>query len=236
MTSSEPDHGDAADLGDDVVVGVGDRGFAHHEGHGAGAAGFLVDVRELAPAQQRVAGPDGLHVLELLLAVQDARDVGAEVLQHRAGVVLLVAERDGESRRGDDVPPRRRASHLVIEVERREVADGPSEVLDLGPLHVDDVRRILLALDARIDLDGHAQALPFFAARSRNRPRSGTMNRSWRPSAIFSTSSHASTENSTRLPSTSRIVAFARTLMPSGVAARCFTSTMVPTLPPPGAK
>src|SRR5438552_9211719 len=173
--------------------------------------------------------------LELLLAVQDAGDVRAQLAQQRAGVRALVAESGRERRRRDDVPPLGGHADAIVEVEQVEVADGARELPDLAALHGEGVRRELLAQHARVDLERH-HACPLFIARSRNLARSGMTKRSCRPSAILSFASHASTEKRKRRPSVSSSVALARAVMPTGVAARCRISTMVPTVVAAGAR
>src|SRR5207248_5076324 len=83
--------------------------------------------------------------LELLLTVQDAGDVRAQLAQQRVGVRALVAEGGRERRRRDDVPPLGGRADAIVEIERVEVADGARELLDLAALHGDGVRRELLA-------------------------------------------------------------------------------------------
>src|SRR6266545_1764779 len=87
----------SAHEGDDVVLGIGDRGLADDEGHGPGLAGLFVDVGDAEPAEIGLARPDRLEVLELLLAVEEPADVHAQVAQERAGVgvgrVLLALDR-----------------------------------------------------------------------------------------------------------------------------------------------
>src|SRR4029453_6940012 len=119
--------------------------------------------------------------------------------------------------------------------ERVRVADGTGELLDLPALDGDDERRELASDQRLVELDGH-QAWPFFMVRSRNFSRLGTTKRSWRPSAIFSLASHASTSKRKRRPSVSRRVALAATAMPTGVAARWRISTIVPTVDAPGGR
>src|SRR6266511_2852256 len=145
----------SAHEGDDVVLGIGDRGLADDEGHGPGLAGLFVDVGDAEPAEIVLARPDRLEVLELLLAVEEPADVHAQVAQERAGVAALVAEGDREGGRRDDVAPRPRLGDLVVQVEGREVADRAGELLDLAALDGDGVGRVLLALDRRVDLNGH---------------------------------------------------------------------------------
>ncbi len=70
------------------------------------------------------------------------------------------------------------------------------------------------------------------ASRSLNDSRSITARRCV-PLPISSSPSCADTLNSMRFPSTPTTSAVARTVRPTGVAARCFTSTAVPTAPSP---
>src|SRR5437867_4999513 len=221
--------------GDDFVRAVGDRGLANHERHRPAPSGLLVDVDDLGPAQIGLAGLQRAEQLELLLAVQDPRNIGAQVAEHRAGVGRLVAERDRERRRRDQIAPLGGRSDPVVEIERVEVADRPRELLDLPALHRDRVGGILLADQGLADRDRHRHR-PLLMARARNFSMSGTTARSCRPSAILSFSSHASTANRKRRPSLCKSVAFARTFIPTGVAARCFMSTVVPTVPAPGGR
>src|SRR3990172_5530901 len=173
----EADHRGLAHDGDDVVVGVRHGDLAEDEGHGAGLARLLVDVRDAPAAEIGAAGPDGLEVLELLLAMQQPADVHAEIPQEGARVGPLVAEGDGEGGRGDDVPPRPGLGDLVVQIEGREVADGAGGLLDLAPLDGDGVGGGLFALHGRVDLDSH-QALVLLIARARNFSRLGTTKRS----------------------------------------------------------
>src|SRR2546429_2337062 len=171
-----------------------------------------------------------------LLAVEDARDVDAEIAEQRARARPLVAEGDGEGRRRDDIAPLGRCSDFIVQIEGVQVTDCPREFFDFPAFYCDRERRVLPADNARVDLDRHQAPAFLLIARWRNFWRSGTTNRSWRPSAILSFSSHASTAKRKRLPSVSSSVALARTFMPTGVAARCFISTMVPTVPAPGGR
>src|SRR2546426_4299194 len=74
-SASEADHRDVAHGGDDLVRPVGDRGLADDERHGAALAGLLVEVHDLRPAEVRLARDELPEDLELLLAVEHARDV-----------------------------------------------------------------------------------------------------------------------------------------------------------------
>jgi hypothetical protein len=65
---------------------------------------------------------------ELLFAVEHARDVDTQILQE-GRPTCLVAERDRERGRRDDVAPGRRGTNAVVEVERVQIADGAREVL-----------------------------------------------------------------------------------------------------------
>src|SRR5215470_16716655 len=155
----------------DLVLAVGHRHLPHHEGQRPGASALLVDVGDPAPAQVGLARADRLVVLELLLAVQDAPDVHPEVGQHRAGVGLLVPERGDEGGRRDDVAPLRGPPDRVVQVERRGIPDRARELLDLAPLDRDGERGVLLALDARVDLDGHGSSSTATAAPGQRRDR-----------------------------------------------------------------
>src|SRR5712691_2592950 len=116
--ASEPDDDDVAHHGHDVILPVGDDGLPHDEGHGPRAPGLLVDVHDPGAAEVGLPRADRLPLLELLLAVQDARDVGAEIAEERARVLALVPEGDGEGGRRDDVAPFGGTADLVVEVER----------------------------------------------------------------------------------------------------------------------
>src|SRR5262245_46240851 len=167
--------------------------------------------------------------LELLLAVQQAVDVLSRHGSELAAVAGRLTERCHERGRRDNIAPLGDLAHAVVQVGRVIIADGPRELLDLAPFDRHHERRELPSDQPLVELDGH-QAAPFFITRSRNLARSGTRARSWRPSATLSLSSHASTWNRNRLPSVSSRVARARTVIPTGVAARCRMSIMVPTL------
>ncbi len=133
----EAHHCCPAHEGDEVVVGVGDGGLADDEGHGTGLARLFVDVGDAEPAEIGLARPDRLEVLELLLAVEDPADVHAQLTKELAGIAALVAEGDRERGRRDDVTPRARLGEGVVEIERREVADGARELFDLAALDSD---------------------------------------------------------------------------------------------------
>src|SRR5262249_18361525 len=75
----------------------------------------------------------------------------------------------------------------------------------------------------------------FFARRRFNRATSTTVRR-WIPRPISSVSSRALTANSMCRPSTLVTSASATTMWPRGVAARCPTSTLVPTALSPGSR
>src|SRR5262249_19744407 len=154
-------------------------------------ASLLVDVQDARAAEQGVAGSQRAMELEFLLAVEQARDVGAQLAQEVGMVAARLTEGRHEGRRRDDVTVLGGLAHAVVQVERVAVADGTGELLDLAALDGDDERRELASDQRLVELDGH-QAWPFFMVRSRNFSRLGTTKRSWRPSAIFSLASHAS--------------------------------------------
>src|SRR3990172_9356299 len=62
----ESDDRDLAHDRNHVVVRGRHRDLAEDEGHGAGLARLLVDVRDASAAEVGLSGPDGLEVLELL--------------------------------------------------------------------------------------------------------------------------------------------------------------------------
>src|SRR5206468_5652707 len=93
---------------------------------------------------------------ELLLAVEQARDVRAELAQQRTGVGALVAEGDRERRWRDDVAPLGGRADAIVEVEGVQVPEGPGELLDLPALDRDGVGRELHADDGPVELDRHA--------------------------------------------------------------------------------
>src|SRR2546428_2376824 len=142
---SQADDRDVAHRGDDLVRAVGDRGLANDESHRAGPPRLLVDVDDPGAAQVGLTRPKGPEELELLLAVQDARDVRAQVAQECRGIGRLVTERHRERRRRNEVAPLGGRPHPVVEVERVEVADRPGELFDLAALDRHGVRRGLLA-------------------------------------------------------------------------------------------
>src|SRR2546426_5911135 len=136
--ASEADHRDVAHGGDDLVRPVGDRGLADDERHGAALAGLLVEVHDLRPAEVRLARDELPEDLELLLAVEHARDVDAEIAEQRARVRALVAEGHGEGRRRYHVAPRGRRSDSIVQIERIQIPDGSREFFDLSPFYLDD--------------------------------------------------------------------------------------------------
>src|SRR5437867_3694027 len=97
---------------------------------GAALARLLVDVHDLRPAEVRLAGGELPHDLDLLLAVEDARDVDAEITEQRARARPLVAEGDGEGRRRDDIAPLGRCSDFIVQIEGVQVTDCPHEFFD----------------------------------------------------------------------------------------------------------
>src|SRR3989442_1147631 len=157
--ASEADHRDVAHGGDDLVRPVGDRGLADDERHGAALAGLLVEVHDLRPAEVRLARDELPEDLELLLAVEHARDVDAEIAEQRARVRALVAEGHGEGRRRYHVAPRGRRSDSIVQIERIQIPDGSREFFDLSPFDRHREGRVLFADDGPVDLDRH-QARP----------------------------------------------------------------------------
>src|SRR5262249_1966361 len=219
----------------DLAGAIGHRRLAHDERHRAATARLLVDVEHPGAAEIRLAWNELPVDLELLFAVEQPGDVDAEVAQQRPGVGGLVAERDGEGRRRDDVAPRRRGADSVVQVERIQIAERPREILEAAALDGHRNGRVLFADDRLVDGDRH-QAPPFNMARCRNVSMSRTRTRSCLPSAILSLSSHASTAKRYRLPLISSSVALARTFMPTGVGARCRSSIIAPTVPAPAGR
>src|SRR4029077_14354018 len=128
-------------------------------------------------AEQGVAGLERAAQLEHLLAVQESRDVRAQLAQELRAVAAGLAERRHERRRRDDVAPLGGLAHAVVEVQRIGIAEGARELLDLAALDRDHERREFPADEGLVELDGH-QSCPFFMARSRNFSRFGMTNRS----------------------------------------------------------
>src|SRR6185369_13252562 len=158
--------------------------------------------------------------------------VGPQLAQEVGAVAAGLAEGRHERGRRDDVAPLGGLADTVVQVQRIRVTESARELLDLAALDRDHERGKLATDERLVELDRH-QAWPFFSVRSRNFSRFGMTNRSWRPSAIFSLASHASTWKRNRRPSVSRSVALARTAMPTGVAARWRMSIIVPTVEAP---
>src|SRR5439155_1519604 len=121
-----------------------------------------VDVHDLRPAEVRLARDELPEDLELLLAVEHARDVDAEIAEQRTRVRALVAEGHGEGWRRYHIAPRGRRSDSIVQIERIQIPDGSREFFDLAPLDRHREGRVLLADDGPVDLDRH-QALAFFA-------------------------------------------------------------------------
>src|SRR5207247_2247367 len=119
-----------------------------------GLARLLILFDDLRPAQIGLARPELAEDLELLLAVEQARDVRAEIAEEGPGIGLLVPKRNRERGRRDEVAPLGRAADVVVEVERVEIADGARKLLDLAALDGHGKRRILLAHDT-VELDRH---------------------------------------------------------------------------------
>src|SRR4030095_17021392 len=142
------------------------------EAHRSAPTGFLVDVGDSRAADERLARADRAVHLELLLAVEQARDVGAELAQELAAVAGRFPERGHERGRRNELAPLGGLAHAVVQGGRVVVADGAGELLDLAPLDRHDERRELPADESLVDLIRH-QAAPFFITPSRNFMRSG---------------------------------------------------------------
>jgi hypothetical protein len=63
--------------------------------------------------------------------VEDPADVHADFPKELARIAAFVAEGDWERGRRDDVPKGPPCLGGVVEIERREVADGAGELFDL---------------------------------------------------------------------------------------------------------
>src|SRR3972149_5374069 len=110
------------------LVSIG--GLGDGDEHGAQPARALAEVDELAGGGEEVAGADGIEVLDVRAAVEDALEgrVGAEVAAEWALGPVRIVDRVAEEADGrGDATVALAPGVLLVEEERVGVADGAGE-------------------------------------------------------------------------------------------------------------